>query len=111
GYSDFLVRSAGITYILKQLEEGFELYEFVGYPDGEQDARVLIADIDGDTHPDLVVARAEYTHQVFLNRERLVVSVGDADAVEKKVDGATYLKFLVELDAPPVSLVVVTVGL
>jgi hypothetical protein len=105
-YCDFFVRAAGVTYILQQAELAFNLYEFVGYPDGMQDAAIVLADADDDSYLDLVVARSDAPHQVFLNRDRLEISIADADTVTNTPEGV-WVEFQVTLDAAPVSLVVV----
>ncbi len=108
-YCDFVIMAAGMTYILKQKQEGYELYEFVGYIDAEMDVRVRVADVDDDTYPDILVARAESPHQAYLNRDRLELTIDDAEEVEWTGDGQAYAEFPWELDAEPVSLVLLRV--
>src|SRR5690606_33904931 len=100
---DFVVRAAGMTYILKLQQEGYELYEFLGYPDTFADVSVRVADVDDDTYVDLVVARGALApHKSYLNQVRLELTIHDGDDAYQAVDGGSYAEFVIELDAPPV---------
>jgi hypothetical protein len=111
-YCDFVLRAAGITYVVRQ--EGtppaqvLKLHEIIGYPSGAPDVVVRFVDVNDDDAPDLIVARPAGPHQVFLAGTRLQASISSAPDAYQVVDGQAYVIFEVELDAEPKSLVLVT---
>jgi hypothetical protein len=108
---DFVIRAAGMTYIVRQQgtypDSELVFHEFVGYPDGANDIMVKFQDVNDDAAADLVVGRTYGPHGVFVNGDRLEVTIHDGDDAYQVVDGEAYAVFVVELDAEPASMVVV----
>ncbi|MCG3185393.1 MAG: hypothetical protein ICCCNLDF_03624 [Planctomycetes bacterium] len=98
-----LVTAEGVTVWLRA-GQNYELHEYVGHPGGAGNLAVVLADMNVDNFPDVVVGKADTPHAIHFNTPRIGANIANSQATQVQF-GEAFVEFQVTLDAPPVSMV------
>ncbi|MBX3475139.1 MAG: VCBS repeat-containing protein [Planctomycetes bacterium] len=104
GALDIVLAAGSTVSVWRAVGGTYVLHEHTGHPGGQGVTNVVVSDMNGDLHADILVGTAEPAHSIFLNKSRLTVSIADTYATQQEF-GQVFAAFQVTLSSAPVSMV------